>query len=129
MTVEPGGLRFAFFRQDANGGHVRAVVSPPHGDPPEVVVVSFTTWKTWKDQACVLEPGEHPSLPNRSVVAYDRAEIVRVGELRRLVAAGDCRTRAPISGDLMGRIWDGARTTRRMSGACRQFLIDSGTPL
>ena len=105
------------------------MISPPHGNPPEVVVVGFTTWKSWKDQSCIIEPGEHPSLPNRSVVSYEYAAIVRVGELTRMADGGKLEVRESVGTALMERIWDGARVTRLMPEVCRDFLKVSGTPL
>ena len=92
MSAAAIRLCSTFFLDDPNGGHVRTVVSKPHGDPPEVVVVSFTTWKAWKDQSCVVEPGDHPSVPNRSVMSFERAA---VGERRGAGTAEGPRPAAP----------------------------------
>jgi hypothetical protein len=38
--------------------HLWMIISDPKNDP--VLIVNFTSWEDWKDQACVLNVGDHP---------------------------------------------------------------------
>jgi hypothetical protein len=40
--------------------HIWMVVYDPSKDPERVVIVNMTTWRADKDQACVLQVGDHP---------------------------------------------------------------------
>ena len=56
--------------------HAWVIISDPAVDPEHVLMVNFTTWDPHIDQACVLEPGDHPFITTRTCVNYPRAKEV-----------------------------------------------------
>jgi hypothetical protein len=48
--------------------HLWIVISDPDVDPEHVVIVNLTSYRADKDQACVLDKGDHPYLSHRTCV-------------------------------------------------------------
>ena len=118
-----------FFGPDEPGGadgHLRVVISPPLGDPPQVLTVSVTTWTDRQDQSCILEPVDHPSVRHRSVIGYGFARLDPADGLRKQLRQGTISPRAPASTHLIERIWEGAERTRQLTERCRRHLVESG---
>ena len=103
MPVSAGDC---FILPDSGGQHPYIVVTEYKGDPPSVVLVNLTSWKPYKDQTVIVDVGEHISVTNRSVVAYDRAEIVKEWNMESLLRLARMLPRA--SADLLQKIRNGA---------------------
>jgi len=52
-------------------GHTCVVVSDPTLDPDRVFVAAFTTFEPYKDDACLLNRGDHPAIKHLTCVSYD----------------------------------------------------------
>jgi hypothetical protein len=48
--------------------HLWIVISDPALDPQRVVLVNMTSHRADKDQACVLEMGDHPYVSHRTCI-------------------------------------------------------------
>jgi hypothetical protein len=83
--------------------HLWMVISEPFLDP-NLVVVCFLSWQSYHDQACVVEPGEHPFVTHSTCVNYPGATIVADSTLETLKGDGRLRIKAPLSQVLLGRI-------------------------
>jgi len=104
--------------------HLWMVISDPsQGD--ECVIVNFTSWRADKDQACVVEPGEHPYVSRRTCVNYRDAKRCKTGDLDKLIASRNLKNSAPLSAELLARIRN-AVAESRMNWDCVQLLIDQG---
>jgi hypothetical protein len=104
--------------------HLWMVLSDPtQGD--ECVLVNFTSWRADKDQACIVEPGEHPYVSRRTCVNFRDAKRCKTAALDELVASKNLRRSAPLSPELLARIRN-AVSQSRMNWDCVQLLIDQG---
>ncbi len=53
--------------------HLWMVISDP-AQSDECVIVSFTSWRADKDQACVVDVGEHPYVSKKTCVNFRDAK-------------------------------------------------------
>ena len=109
--------------------HLWMVISDPNVDPHEVVLLNFTTWRADKDQACIVEVGDHAFIRHRTCVNYGGAKVVSAAAIQSLVTNGRIAPRQPLSTDLLERIRNGAAESRSMPMGvaailARQGLID-----
>ncbi len=87
--------------------HLWMVVSAPERDRDRVVILNLTSWRADKDQACVLEPGDHPYVRHRSCVrkrsrVAERPACDRIRQKRPADAL--CQDRAPQQCALQARL-------------------------
>jgi hypothetical protein len=87
--------------------HLWIVLTDPHGDPPEVVMVSLTTKRPGSDPTTVLEPGDHPFVKHETVVSYADARIVQAGALVAILALRRDARNDDCSDGLLARIRQG----------------------
>ena len=101
------------------------IISDPDLDPQRVLMVNFSSWKPYRDRACIVEPGDHPFLIRPSCVNYPEARVTSADVLDRLQAANQLFPRQPLSLDLLARIRQCARVSRlRLEHL--QLLLDQG---
>ncbi|MGC8640981.1 MAG: hypothetical protein ACP5XB_14035 [Isosphaeraceae bacterium] len=86
------------------------VIPEPATDPDRVLIVSLTTNKPYKDQACILKIGDHPFIRHDTCVAYDLAKVVSLSQLEALSDSGMLIPDEPVSPQVLQRvraaIWD-----------------------
>jgi hypothetical protein len=118
----------AFLLSDAYKGvnnHFFVVLSDPTTDPQRVLIVNLTTLKHYKDQACIVNVGDHPWVSHASCVAYDEARFISVAQFDALKLSGKIVSQPPVSDALLTRIrkcvWDS-----RMNEAFADFLDKQG---
>ena len=80
--------------------HLWVIVSDPHVFPDQVVIVSVTTLKDHKNQACILKRGCHPCITHASCIAYNMAKVVPLAKLLECKGAGLIRLQEPASANL-----------------------------
>ncbi len=104
--------------------HLWMVISDP-AIGEHCVIVNFTTWRADKDQACIVEAGEHPYVSKRTCVNYRDAKKVRTSDLNDLVATQRLKRSAPLSLALIDKIRNGVPGSR-MNWDCVRLLVDQG---
>ena len=92
--------------------HLWVVVSDPRPDPDSVLLVSFTSNKSWQDQACVLQPGDHRYISKETVLYYAKAKLMTDADLDAMLAAGELTLDDPVSTAILARIREGGGTSR-----------------
>ncbi len=103
--VRPGMV----LRPRAVGAHVHLVMSEPFGPEHRVVVVNWTTLdEQCIDDACLLEPGDHPAIRHTSSVAYLRAQLWRVARICYAIENGLLAELEPLAPPVCKRIIAGA---------------------
>jgi|SRR6266404_5149992 len=105
--------------------HLWAVISDPIADPFQIVLVNFTKHRQDKDQACVLQDGDHPFIKIPTCVEYRRAKIVTNEQLDILISLPNVEVREPLSPEVLERILDGVPNSR-MRLDVAQLLADQG---
>src|SRR5437016_6661893 len=103
--------------------HLWVVLSDPIADPIRIVLVNFTKHRQDKDQACVLQVGDHPFIRVPTCVEYRRAKIVTNEELETLTGLPQVEIREPLSDDVLQRILAGVHNSR-MRLHIAQLLAD-----
>jgi hypothetical protein len=102
--------------------HLWMVISDPtQGN--ECVIVNFTSWRADKDQACVVLPGEHSYVRNKTCVNFKEAKRCKVSDLEALIATRQLAKSVPLSPSLLARIRKSVSESR-MNWNCVQLLIE-----
>lgn len=87
--------------------HLWIVLTEPHGDSPEVAIVSLTTKRPGSDLTTVLKPGDHPFIKHETVVSYADARIVQAGALLSFLALQRDARNDDCPDELLARIRQG----------------------
>lgn len=88
--------------------HLHVIITDTAKYPDRVVLVSFSRVWPGCDPACLLEPGDHPFIREKTYVAYEWARNPSLTSLQQLFQNGECEEREPASPELVQRIIDGA---------------------
>ncbi len=88
--------------------HVWMIISDPARDPAKVLMVNFTSHAPHLDQACLVNPGEHPFITTQTLINYARAKLVANAAADALKASGRLDVLAPLSVELLQKIRTGA---------------------
>jgi hypothetical protein len=105
--------------------HLWMIISDPGNHPDKVVIVNFTSWADWKDQACVVDVGEHPYVHKKTCVNYAGAKIVTLDQLKTLEQAGRLKMHSHLSEALLRRIRQGVLDSR-MKMSLAELLLEQG---
>ncbi len=98
--------------------HLLVLISDPAKNPDKVVMVTFTTWEKYKDDTCLLEPGDHPFIKHTTSVKYDGLnEILSVEKIENLLSRGKLERKDPLSEQVLEKI---------LRGACETKFIPNG---
>jgi hypothetical protein len=104
--------------------HLWMVISDPaRGE--DCLIVNFTSWRADKDQACVVDVGEHPYVKGKTCVNFRDAKLCKVRDLEALKAARHLEAHVPLSPALLNKIRN-AVPESRMRWDCVQFLRVQG---
>lgn len=95
------------------GGHLWVVVTEPTGDPPQVLLVNFTTYRRPSDPTLILQPGSHSFIDRPTAVSYGDAKLAGVEVLEQLVNAGAARFHDDCTEPLLASIQQGLLTSPR----------------
>jgi len=117
----------AFYLPDKSAdGHLWVVISEPEKDAERVLIVSMTSFDVDKENACLIEAGEHPRVTHKTCICYRPARQASLAKLQLLQGAGVLRMQPPVSADLLRRIREGASLSRRIDFEHVQLLIEQG---
>ena len=89
------------------------------GSRPSAVLLNFTSWRKFKDQTVVVEADEHIWFKGKSVVAYDRAEIIEEWRMAHLIRLG--KREAKASADLLKKVQDGLEASTAVAPKILKF--------
>ena len=116
----------AFFLIGAPDRHLWVIVSNPELDPVRVLFLSLTSLDVTKENVCVILPGEHPFVANKTCVYYRDIKEASLDNLIRLRDAGRLRLADPVSADLLRRIREGISLSKEVKFKYIDFLIEQG---
>jgi hypothetical protein len=91
------------------------VILPGYGPRPQIAMASATTLRGGVpfDDACVLNPGDHPFIQHRSYIAYRYLRIDTADHVDSMVVTAGWLPHEPCTPELLGRI---------IAGVCRSRL-------
>lgn len=105
--------------------HLWMLISDPEADH-FVILVNFTTWRPDKDQACIVEPGEHSYISRTTCVNYAKARQVSSAALQQLLDKQLIKNLQPLSGNLLEKVRRGAGESKEIELGVWQILLDQG---
>lgn len=94
--------------------HLWVIISDPQQDPSRILIVSLTTYKPYKESACLLQKGDHRAINHETCIAYDLAKITTIVQLQEANAKGWLKADDPVSAEILRRIREGAAQSRKM---------------
>ncbi len=104
--------------------HLWIVLSDPSlGE--ETVIVNFTSWRADKDQACIVDKGDHPYIAHKTCVNFRDAKLCKTSSLEELVANGGVSNHDSLSQGLLDKIRK-AVPNSRMNWNCVNVLVAQG---
>ena len=104
--------------------HLWVIISDP-SQSDAVLIVNFTSWRGDKDQACVLDKGDHPYISRRTCVNFRQAKVCAAAQLDELARAGKMVHREPLRPEILQRIRD-AVPESWISEDNAQMLVEQG---
>jgi hypothetical protein len=115
-----------FLKKEASDKHLWVVVSEPESDVQAVLFVSMTSYDITKEDVCLIAPGEHPFVKNKTCIDYSHARHASSAQLDVLVATKQILPSTPISDDLLERIRMGASASEDLSQRYKTLLRSQG---
>jgi hypothetical protein len=106
--------------------HLWVILSDPEIDPARILFVSLTSYDVTKEDACMVEAGEHPFVRHRTCVYYEDIREASLADLARVRDAGLLVPDAAVSPELLARIRRGVSLSRDIKNKYIDFLIDQG---
>jgi hypothetical protein len=104
--------------------HLWMLISDPEADGA-YVLVNFTSWREDKDQACVVDVGDHEYIRHKSCVNYKKCKILSADEVTTLLSLSNVTSDKPLSPSLLARIREGVMDSR-MPMEAADILSDQG---
>lgn len=105
------GNTFTFTTLDR---HLWIILSCPAIDPDRVLTVNLSTYTQFKEGVCILDVGDHPWIEHETCVMYERAQIRTLGVLEDMLNRKAIAMNAPMSEEVLNRIYYGAEESTRM---------------
>ena len=90
---------------------------------PCVMVTSWTDNPKLDDPACILDVGDHEFIKHKSYIAYKKVVLFEKDYIENCLAYGEAKKKAPISNELLERIVDSAKFSRKISKSNLKYFI------
>ena len=110
MNLNPGSPR-----------HLWVVASAPNAEG-EIAIFNLTTERDDSDKSCVVMPGEHPFVKQRSVVAYARGRLLGPAALQGMQRLGCYASKEITSPRLLQKIQEGALRSPFTAGKLKVLI-------
>jgi len=111
------------FRDEGDNPHLRMVIAGPTPNGL-AAIANFSSWFDGCDDACVVHQGDHPYLAHDSFVVYQKARLLPVSDIQRLLDTGYCTPHRHLSNELLKRIRDGAILSDFTEEGIRALILD-----
>ena len=116
--MKPGDLFSAdvadFEAGAVSGRHLYVVLSLPIEPQNQILVVTISTYESYKDQTTVLTNRDHPMISHESVIMYDRIRMVAMQRIESLIQKKKIVIHQPFSPEVLKRILHGAAKSRKI---------------
>jgi hypothetical protein len=113
-------------KKEASDKHLWVVISDPESHPDDVLFASMTSYDVTKEDVCLIVPGEHPFVKNKTGIDYSHARHAASAQLDALVASKQILPSTPVSQDLLERIRMGASASEDLSQKYKRLLRSQG---
>lgn len=106
--------------------HLWIIITETETFPETVVIVSVTTHTPEKDQACIIERGQHPRITHRSCISFAHAKVVTREFLLERKDKGSIKLQDPISPTLLEKIRNSIGDSLTLPLSIADILIEQG---
>lgn len=124
----PKGQTFLSEEEQANNGkshrHLRIVITE-NDDNNEFLVVSVTSWYNdahWQDPSCILKPGDHPFIRDKSWIDFRRSRSMSYVQVFNGINHGLLIRKEDISSEILHRIQRAAYESEYIQDELRRFF-------
>jgi len=104
--------------------HLWIVLSDPIQDSEQVVIVSLTTWQAYRDDSCILNVGDHPSIKHKTSVYYEKPRFISLDKLRKAKEIGALDPQQSLDKAVLKSMIDGAILSERIPIKHRQIILE-----
>lgn len=115
-----------YIRDRSVDTHLWLILSDPEMDPERVLMVSMTTHEPYKEDACLLNKGDHPRISHETCVAYNEARLISLEKLKALSDGGYLSLQAPLAPEVLKRIREGVSRSTMIKYKHVELLLDQG---
>jgi len=106
---------FRFSPQLRADNHLWITLTDTAAFPDNVVVMNVTTYKEpFADNACILQPSDHPHIRHMSCIKYEEAWETSLEKLEQAFQNGHIHKIGRVSETVLARIFEGANKSRRL---------------
>ena len=113
-------------KSEASDKHLWVVVSDPETERDAVLFVSMTSYDITKEDVCLIMPGEHPFVKNKTCIDYSHARHASSAQLDTLVASKQVLPATPVSQHVLERIRMGASLSADLAQKYKKLLKAQG---
>jgi hypothetical protein len=117
------GLVFWRRDEDGEGLHLRFVISEPDVDG-KVLVVHMTSFRGngREDMSCILNPGDHECVTDKSYIRYDKAFDIELMNLLKEKMTGSIISKAELKAPVLKRIQEGAQKSAALQRKFKKYF-------
>ena len=80
----------------------------------EIVIFNFTSWRKGCDESCIINPGEHPFVKNKTVVSYQRGRLFPEEAKKTMERISCFQSHRPVTEELLKRESNKEPSTRNI---------------
>ncbi len=89
-------------------------------------MVSVTTYETYKEDACLLDAGDHPRITHKSCAFYSETRMTTLAMLHALRDRGLLSLQPPFAKPVLARIRDGVSLSKQIKAKYIEILLEQG---
>lgn len=104
------------------GNHVFVVLTDPKPPIDQVLMVPLCTVRNGHDATCILEPGNHEFVKEKTFIAYGRARLERADKLERGLKSGLVTDKGLLEQSIFDRVIEGVHASRQTKPFMLEFL-------
>ncbi len=108
------------FPTPPNGRHIFIAVAEVA--PGKFLCVNLTTRRKKSDGSCVLKPEDHPKITHESFINFKEAIVISIRKVNSLHRDGRCTWHNPVSDEVLEKIKDGGRKSKRLPKKFKHFM-------
>ena len=103
--------------------HLRIIITDPDNDQNQVIVSVTTLRYPSQDKSCVLLPGEHPFIKEKSIVDFKRTTVMSYIQIFNGIQKGLLIRKEDISDELLKRIQKAATKSKYISDEIKSMCV------
>ena len=103
--------------------HLRIIITDSDNDQNQVVVSVTTLKYLSQDTSCVLQPGDHPFIKEKSIIDFKRTTVMSYMQIFNGIQQGLLIRKEDISDELLKRIQTAAAKSKYISDEIKSMFV------